>query len=229
MWLVTLGLVEDAGVAYQRARVANPDGARRNSSLLYAGSMSAISAGGAQGLRDFIRDNDLEGASEPTQLLQLANAALFAGDTSLANQLVTAALASPMLTPEDLASPWQASAGYSDLLVIAAARRAAGDPTTADRRLAELDALLERMVNAGVRTQGLYFVKAELAAMRSQGDAAMAALIQAAQLGWSDAWIAERQPYLASLRGRKDFRDLLAAVHARNAATAARIRLKLLS
>jgi hypothetical protein len=51
----------------------------------------------------------------------------------------------------------------------------------------------------------------------------MAALKRAAQLGWRAAWNAEHQPYLASLRARADFRELIAEVNARNRAMAAAI------
>ena len=139
------------------------------------------------------------------------------------------ALGSNTLQPEDIASTWHAARGYSSLLVIAAALRASGEQAAASRRLAELSALLDRMVEGGVQTNGMYFVRAELEAMRGDADKAMVALQRAVQLGWRDAWIAEHQPYLESLRARADFRALLAAVNARNADTAARIRGKLAS
>jgi hypothetical protein len=229
LWLITLGLVEDAGRAFLRARALNAQAARHNTSLLYAGSLAAIDAGGAAGLRGFVRDNDLGNADAPAQLLQLANAALFAGDAAFAGEFVDRALASPALKPEDLASPWQASGGYSDLLVLATVLRARGDVAGADARLVELGALLDRMRDAGVQSHGMYFVRAGLDAMQGRPEQAMAALQRAVQLGWRDAWVAERQPFLESLRTRDDFRDVLAAVHARNAATAARLRTRLLA
>jgi len=227
--LVTLGLIREAGASFQRARVANPAAARRHSALLFAGSIAAVDAGGIQGLRTFMRDNDLEHPTEPTQLFVLANAALIAGDAPLARQYVDGALGSNTLRPEDIASTWHAARGYSSLLVISAALRGSGEPAAAERRLAELSALLDRMVEGGVQTNGMYFVRAELEAMRGDADKAMAALQRAVQLGWRDAWLAEHQPYLESLRGRADFRALLATVNARNADTAARIRGKLAS
>jgi len=227
-WLVTLGLLQDAATVYQHARIANPDGARRDPALVYAGSLSACATRGTNGLREFMRDNDLAAANEPTQLFELANAALTSGDPGLANELVSRALASPMLLEEDLASPWNASVGSSYLLVIAAALRASGDSAGADRRLQELNALLDRMANAGVRTHGAFYARAQVAAMRGMPDQAMVALQQAAQMGWREAWAAEHQPYLATLRDRSDFRELLAAVNARNADTATKLRPKLL-
>ena len=57
--------------------------------------------------------------------------------------------------------------------------------------------------------------------MRGRGDEAMVELRRAVQMGWRAAWLAERQPYLQLLRSRSDYRELLAAVNARNAETAA--------
>ena len=224
LWLLALGLVDDARGIYQRMRTDNPDGARRNSSLLYVGSVTAAVAGGAPGLRAFMRENGLEKPEEPTQQLQLANAAMTAGDAELANELIGAALASPMLAEEDLASPWQAISGYSDLMVIAAALRAKGDAAGADGRLKQLQTLLDRMANSGVRTYGLLQLRAQLEAMNGRGDQAMTAMQQAVELGWRDAWAAEHLPYLAALRARADFRQLLAAVNGRNSITAAKVK-----
>lgn len=227
-WLVTLGLVEDARAVFERAFTESPDDTRHNTALMYAGTLAAVNAAGAQGLRDFIRGNGLENIDDPAQMFQLANAALVARDSALANQYVSRALASPSLSPEDIASTWQASGGHSDLVVIAVALRARGDNAGADARLGELAALLERMVDAGVQTKGLYYVRAQLECLRGQGDKAMADLQHAVKLGWRDAWIAERQPALESLRERKDFRELIGAVNARNASTAAKLRPRLL-
>lgn len=227
--LVTLGLIKEAGASYQRARAANSAAAQRHSALLFAGSLAAVDAGGIQGLRAFTRDNGLEHPTEPTPLFMLANAALIAGDAPLARQYVDGALASKSLQPEDVASPWHAARGYSSLLVIAAALRGSGDEASAASRLAELSALLDRMAEGGVQTNGMYFVRAELEAMRGDADKAMVALRHAVQLGWRDAWLAEHQPFLESLRPRADFRALLSDVNARNADTATKIRSRLAS
>ena len=96
------------------------------------------------------------------------------------------------------------------------------------RRLDELGALLDRVVAAGVQTHGLYALKAEYAAMRGRADEAMAELQRAVQMGWRAAWLSEHQPYHQSLRSRADYRELLAAVNARNAETAATLRPRLL-
>ncbi|MGA8707524.1 MAG: hypothetical protein WB646_11105 [Steroidobacteraceae bacterium] len=44
----------------------------------------------------------------------------------------------------------------------------------------------------------------------------MRALSEAVALGWHSSWWAQHEPYLASLRARSDFRDLMAHVDAYN-------------
>jgi hypothetical protein len=113
------------------------------------------------------------------------------------------------------------------LLTLATIQRADGDAAGADKRLDELAVLLDGLTNAGVETYGLHYLKASLAAMRGNAEAAMQELNRAAQIGWRDAWLAERLPYFDSLRERPDYRELLAAVRAKNAATAAKLKERL--
>ena len=136
-WLVTLGLLSDAGTAYREAVRADAVAARRNSDLAFVGGSAAIEAGGAAGLRAFIADNQLDRSADPPMQFVLASMLLIVGDHDVARDLVNRALASPQLAPEDLASPWQAKAGWSYLLITAAALRATGDTAQADRRLEE--------------------------------------------------------------------------------------------
>lgn len=227
-WLVDLGMTREAGEVYKRALAENPAAARRNAGLTFAGSMAAIDQGAADGLRRFIRENALAETSDPGPLFELADAMLMVNDARTAQEYVTRALASPHLAAEDLASPWQASGGHSYLLIIAAASRGNGDEAGATRRLDELGVLLTRMDAAGVQTHGLHGLKAEYAAMRGNADEAMAELRLAVQMGWRAAWLAEKQPYFQSLRARTDFRDLIAAVNARNAETAAKLKSRLM-
>lgn len=226
-WLVALGRPADAAKVYERARAANPSGTKRNTALTFVGASAAIETGGAKGLDEFLRRNDLIDSDEPTIQFEVANAALMVGDAKAARELVDRALASPRLIPEDLASPWQAREGWSYLLVTAAALRATGDAEGANRRLEELAALIDRVSSAGVRTYGLQALGAQVAAMRGKGDEAMRALNAAVERGWTEAWLADHQPYFESLRGRKDYQELLAAVRARNASTAAALKRRL--
>jgi len=228
-WLVMLGMTADAGKVYKRALEGNSEAARRNAGLTLAGCMAAIDSGGAAGLRQFIQRNDLASTSDPGPLLELADAALMVNDTAQANEYVKRALTSPNLAQEDLASPWQASGGHSYLMIIAATLRANGDEAGADRRLNELGSLLDHMASAGVQTHGLFALKAEYAAMRGRNDEAMSHMRRAVQMGWRAAWLSGRQPYLQSLRTRTDFQELLAAVNAHNATTAAKLGPRLLA
>jgi hypothetical protein len=157
-------------------------------------------------------------------LFELANAWLTVGDHAQARECIERAMASSKFTGEDLESPWLARTGRSFLMVSATELRANGENAAADQRLAQLEKLLARMEDAGVRTSGLYELKAQLAAAQGRADAAVAALKRAVDLGWSAAWLAEHEPYFNSLRGREDFRALLAAVRARNARTAAMLK-----
>lgn len=223
-WLLNLGLAAEAGAIYERADRANPAGARNNNPLLYAGLAAAVDSAGVLGLQKFVQDHGLVGAASPMQAFQLANAWLMVGDARQARGYVDRALASPSLLPEDLASPWQARTGMSYLLVLAAALRDSGDAEGADLRLGELATLLERVTAAGVQTYGVHELRAKYLAMRGQADEAMAELRRAVEMGWSRAWEAEHEPYFDALRQREDFIALLAAVRARNAATAAKLR-----
>jgi len=222
-WLLNLGRVADAGTVYDRAYKADPEGARNNNPLLNAGIAAAVDAGGEVALKRFISDRGLDGELTAMQAFQLANAALMVGDARRASWYMDRALGSKSLVPEELASPWLARTGMSYLLICAAALQASGDATAADRRLGELDALLQKMTAAGMQTYGLYELRAKLAAMRGKGDEAMTELRRAVDLGWTAAWEADHEPYFDSLRKREDFVALLAAVRARNAATAAKL------
>jgi TolB-like protein/DNA-binding winged helix-turn-helix (wHTH) protein/tetratricopeptide (TPR) repeat protein len=222
-WLAQLELMTEAGRVYDRAVAASGAAALRNRSLTAVGAMVAIVAGGRKQLDSFLQANGLAQSDDPRMLLELANARLLVDEARDARELVDRALASPALAPEDLSSPFSARVGYSYLLTVAAALRATGDEAGATRRLDELGGVLDELDKAGVQTYGLFLLRAQLAAMRGQGDAAMRALQRAASLGWSEPWLAERQVFFESLRARADFRELLAAARARNAATAAKL------
>ena len=77
------------------------------------------------------------------------------------------------------------------------------------------------MTAAGVRRHGVYELQAQVAALRGDADGAMRALQRAADQGWREVWLAEREPYFATLRPRADFRALLGRVRAENEANAA--------
>lgn len=226
-WLRRLGLMKEAGLAFREAVAANPDGARRNVPLLVVGMTAAIDNGGATSLRAFSAEFGLDESDDPALLFELANAHLMVKEEAQARALVDRALASDKLTGEDLESAWLARTGRSYLLISGVALRESGEAAAAGRRFAQLETLLARMVDDGVRTAGLFELKAQLAALQGRPDDAMAALRRASELGWSSVWLAEHEPYFNSMRSRKDFQELLAAARTRNASAAAQLRNRL--
>ena len=228
-WLRRLGLMKEAGEAFHEAVAANPETARRNVPLLVVGVTSAIDSGGAQSLHAFIREFALEESDDPALLFEIANAHLMVKEWTQARALVDRALSSDKLTGEDLESAWLARTGRSYLLISGVALRASGEAAAAGRRFDQLEKLLARMVDDGVRTAGLFELRAQLAALQGRPDDAMTALRRAAELGWSSAWLADHEPYFDSLRGRKDFQELLAAARARNTSAAAQLRNQLVA
>ncbi len=222
-WLRRLGLLGECGEVFREAVAADAAGARQNVSLLTMGASAAIDSGGATGLQEFVGEFQLEQSNDARMMFELANLHLMVNDAARARAYTDRALASDQLKSEDLASPWSARSGRSYLLILAATLRASGEAEAADRRLGQLEALLERLHDDGMRTAGLYELKAQAAAMRGRGDEAVASLSRAAELGWTNVWLAEHEPYFASLREREDFRDFIAAARARNASAAAKL------
>jgi TolB-like protein/DNA-binding winged helix-turn-helix (wHTH) protein len=218
-----LGLRARVEAECRDAYAADPVAARDTFALATECLRSAVVHGGTRELRAFAQLHGLTTSDRPAVLFELANAELAGGDAVAARAYVDRALASPLLLPEDLASPWQARTGRSYLLITAAALRGTGDEAGATRRLSELSLLLARMSANGVRRHGVHELKAQLAAMDGDAGGAIAELRQAIELGWRDVGSAEIEPYFGALRGRADYRALLDQVRARNAADAAQL------
>jgi lipoprotein NlpI len=213
-WFLSLGLTERARETYEAgAAVGN---AEANVPLTWLGLVTLYAHEGADALHEHIAASRLDRTDNPLLLFELADAELLAGDSRAARALVERALASPDLKTDDFASPWLARGGHSYLLIAAAAKQATGDPTGAAAKFAELTALLDRLLAAGMRRHGIYELQAQVAALHGDAEAAMLALQRAADQGWRDVWLAEHQPYFASLRKRADFRALVDRIRADN-------------
>src|SRR6185295_7802104 len=156
VWLRRLGLNEEARAAFDAAVSADRAGLRRNQRMILLGTSISVDAGGARALKAFIRDFDLAGSTDPDLQFELANAWLKVGDHVQARACVERATTSPDFVGTDLASPWLARAGRSYLLISALALRAGGETAAADRQLDQLETLLARMLQSGVRTSGIY-------------------------------------------------------------------------
>jgi hypothetical protein len=74
------------------------------------------------------------------------------------------------------------------------------------------------MIANGVRRHATYELRAKVDALLGRPDDAIGDLRTAARLGWRKAWWAVHEPYLASLRARPDFQELVASVNRSNQA-----------
>jgi transcriptional activator of cad operon len=213
-WLMTLGLSERARESYTAA--VGGAGVSPNAWAVWLDLVTLYAQGGSISVQKRITAAQLNASTDPDVLFKLANAELIAGDARTARIFTDRALASTNLNADDLASPWFARTGYSYLLIAAAARQATGDAAGANEELTQLDALLERLLAAGMNRYGVFVLKAESAALRGDGNAAMLELQRAAKIGWRDVWLAEHEPYFAQLSGRSDFRAFLDRIRNEN-------------
>lgn len=229
-WLLILGLPERARESYISALRRVPDGAGRSyARLVWLDLVTLYAQGGSDLVQQRIIMTQLDTSTDPDLLFELADVELIAGDTRAAKKYVDRALASPDLKPDGLANPWLARVGYSYLLIAATARQATGDAAGSNEALNQLDALLNRLIAAGMSRHGVFALQAYAAALRGDANAAMVALQRAAGLGWRDVWMAEHEPYFEQLRGRSDFRALTNRIRAENDAESKRLdsRLKI--
>jgi tetratricopeptide (TPR) repeat protein len=220
-WLMRLGLVKEAHAAYIAAVNATGEAGLKNLGLAGLGLRSTFAVEGADGVRKLIATTHLDASNDPDVLFWLAEAALLTGDDTAARGYVVRGLKASK--PEELASPWDARNGRSHLIIAAAAERATGDAELGDQHLAAAQKLVEHLVEGGMRRHDTYLLQAEIAAMRGDADAAMRALTTASKLGWRYVWLAQHLPYFQAIRGRADFKTLIAKIEARNTVDSAAI------
>jgi transcriptional activator of cad operon len=218
-----LGLLREARAAYESLLAVGGDAARTDPDYTRVGLRTALGVGGKDLMDAQIRADRLADSSDPRMLFTLAEAEMLTGDMAAARRYVDRALASPDLSDDMLADPGRARSGASYLLVAAAAELATGAEASAGKRLQQLDGLLDRMAADGVRTQGMYELRANSAALRGEAGQALEALHTAIGLGWRATWLAQREPYFGELRGDPKIAALFAEVEARNAADARRV------
>jgi TolB-like protein/DNA-binding winged helix-turn-helix (wHTH) protein/Flp pilus assembly protein TadD len=215
-----LGMPREARASYESLMSVAGEAAPLDPEYARIGLQTAFGLGGAEAMRKQVRDQNLDATKDPRLLLALAEAELLAGDAAAARRYLDRALALPGADSELLADPRRARLGASWLLVAAAAEDATGAKSSASARLEELDKLLDRLAADGVRTHGLYELRANMAALRGDASAAREALQKSIGLGWRSTWTAEREPYFQSLRDDPAIAALFAEVDARNAADA---------
>jgi TolB-like protein/DNA-binding winged helix-turn-helix (wHTH) protein/tetratricopeptide (TPR) repeat protein len=177
---------------------------------------------GEAGLRSFLeRGGELE-FTDMDGLVDVARFQHTVGNLAEARKALQKAFELPGFSERELVKPEQILAGYSPAVICAGLLLATGERDHALQLLGDLDEMLDRMERNGWANHGLYSLRAESLALRGQGDAAMQSLNRAVARGWRQAWRAQVEPYLASLRGREDFKALIKDVEARNASMRAR-------
>jgi tetratricopeptide (TPR) repeat protein len=134
------------------------------------------------------------------------------------------ALSAPEVQAEFADGPWESSTGTSYRVDLATAELSLGERAEAERELAVVLAMLNRMIAAGVERYATYELRAKIYALKGQGDAAMRDLNKAAALGWRRTWWARHEPYFAALESRNDYQALLARVAASNEGLIARVQ-----
>ncbi len=222
-WLMRMGLVQEARRAYREAIVATGDAGLQNVGIATLGLCSTLAVEGPAAARSLITRSHMNETNDPQLLFQLAEIELMMNDASAARGYVDKALASPEFEPQMLADPWDARTGRSLLLIAAAAARGTEDEALAKRYLDDADQLIEQLVAAGMRRNDVFLIRAGIAAMRGDADAAMRALETAEELGWRYVWLVEHVPYFDALRDRAEYRALIARISARNATDGARV------
>jgi TolB-like protein/DNA-binding winged helix-turn-helix (wHTH) protein/Flp pilus assembly protein TadD len=215
-----LGMLPQARASYESLLSVAGEPARSDPAYARVGLHTAFGLGGVEAMRRQMREHELEATSDPRMMFALADAEMLAGDMTAARRYVDRALASPGMDPGTLADPRVARYGSSYLLVAAAAEVATGAEKNAAARLAELSQLLDRMAADGVRTHGMYELRANIAALRGDKGSALDAMRTAVSLGWRATWQATREPYFRQLRDDPGIAALFAEVDARNAADA---------
>jgi TolB-like protein len=215
-----LGLLREARASYESLLAVAGEAAQTDPDYTPVGLRTALGVGGESAMQRQIQDSGLDHGSDPRMLLNLAEAEMLTGDVAAARRWVDRALASDAVSDELMADPRRARAGASYLLVAAAAEYATGAEASASKRLQDLDKLLDRMIADGVRTHGMYELRANSAALRGDVDSALESLRTAVSLGWRATWQAGLEPYFRELRRDPRIAALFAEVEARNAAEA---------
>jgi len=209
----SLGLAKRARATLEQGRAAAGDEETAGVALANV----AYLEGGAEALRSQLNLARLDESRHSLILEEVARLRLLLGEPKAAADLIDRALKAPDRDPELMDTPWSARSGESCQLVLAAAEMLMGEQSAAAVRLAGLLSMLDGMIGAGVERSATYALRAETQAMLGHGDAAIQDLNKATTLGWRRAWWAQHEPYLASLRSRTDFQQLMNRVNESNA------------
>jgi TolB-like protein/DNA-binding winged helix-turn-helix (wHTH) protein/tetratricopeptide (TPR) repeat protein len=203
--LLTLGLPAQARDTLNRARTAGGN----DEAIAVRLAEITFYERGAAAAAALMQAGGFDSSTHADTLLRAARLHMLLGEATLAKKLLEKALAAPDLSRTTLDHPFYVRQGESYGLVMALAQNGSGDRHAAEQQLDTLLASLDRMKQAGMERYGVYTLRADILAMRGDGDGAMVSLGHAAELGWRGATQALHDPALASLQSRGDFKALL--------------------
>jgi TolB-like protein/DNA-binding winged helix-turn-helix (wHTH) protein/Tfp pilus assembly protein PilF len=214
--LLSVGLGESARVAVEQGRAATKSDDSANVAIVRV----IFCQKGTGALRDYLRSAKLEQSSHAFALFEAAYARLLLGEAAEAKELIARALNAHDLIPGFADGPFwlrgEIATSASYRIDLASAEIELEDRESAQRELSVVLGTLDNMIAAGVERSATFELRARVLALKGRGDDAMKDLAKAAQLGWRRAWWAMHEPYFASLRTRKDFRDLIAETNRSN-------------
>jgi transcriptional activator of cad operon len=213
-WFLVLGLPARAREALEKARSETKE--EQGVELVLAGVVYHES--GASALRTYLTGTRLAQSRNADPLLELAYVQLLSEDPAAAKALADRALQAEDFTAGMLDDPWQAARwGHSNNLTLALVELRVGEAQEAMRRLESVATTLDQLVRNGEKRYGVDELRATVLALRGDPDGAMRSLRRAAELGWRRSWWAQREPDLATLWARNDFRALMEQVDRSNA------------
>lgn len=211
--LLDLGLLGEVKAALQR--IAEENGAEPRLRIRYADVL--MIERGQPAVRDYLAQLDLNEAASASDLLTAAQVSATAGDYPRAQQLAARAMSAPDFPAVELAHRTAVKWGTSHVLLLALLEVHNGDRQAAVARVNGLLGLLDELERDGYTNWGIHSLRADALGLLGDPDGAMRALQLAVQAGWRSAWAAQRDPYLASLFERPDFRALMQRVEQLNA------------
>jgi len=214
--LLTLHLIEPARAA--ASTLGTTDEARAR--LIQASI--AFAEHGHAGLANYLAQVGTDAIDAPATRFEVVRLCHTVGDLKRARTVLQKVFDSPGFEDTDLYDTEQIRNGFSPAIIAAGALFAVGEREHAGKILDGFETLLDRLEANGWATYGIDSLRAESRALRGDGDAAMHALRRAVDRGWRGAWRAREEPYLAALRERGDFQELIRDVEARNTSMRAR-------
>jgi TolB-like protein/DNA-binding winged helix-turn-helix (wHTH) protein len=218
-WNLILGIPARARETLELARIKTQEEGAINVELAEV----AYYEGGPMALKKHMETTRMEDTADSGKLFQAAYYRLLMDEPAAATALIKRGLAASDFTAESLDNPDAARWGHSDQLLIAMVELQSGETASAMKRLDAVASTLDKLVQAGERGYGVDELRATVLALRGDAAGAMQSLTHAADLGWRRSWWAEREPDVATLLTRTDFRALMERVNRSNDEMRARV------